>query len=82
MKQAAKVSWRALRVGLALWYLVGLKKAQPVKPTWAIWERFGLSPDAGRLGLAALERAGLVAVDRHGGRCPMVTILEWPRETK
>ena len=28
-------------------------------------------------GLVALERAGLVAVDRHPGRCPVVTIREY-----
>ena len=69
-------SGRALRVGLALWYLAGVTKRRAVKPTWDTWQRFGLSPDAGRRGLVALERAGLVAVDRHPGRCPVVTILE------
>jgi hypothetical protein len=63
-------------VGLALWYLVGVKKSRAVKPTWDTWQRFGLSPDAGRRGLAALEVAGLVAVDRHPGRCPVVTIQD------
>ena len=66
--------------GLAVWYLAGVEKSRPVKPTWDTWQRFGLSPDAGRRGLAALERAGLVAVDRHPGRCPVVTILESEKE--
>ena len=65
-----------LRVALALWYLVGVKKSRTVKPTWDTWRRFSLSPDAGRLGLALLERSGLVAVDRRSGSCPVVTILD------
>jgi hypothetical protein len=47
-----------------------------VKPTRDTWKRFSLSPDAGRRGLAVLERAGLVAVDRHPGCCPEVTIQD------
>ena len=75
----ARTLGRALRVGLALWFLAGLKGSGIVKPTWKTWERFGLSPDAGRRGLATLERAGLVTVDRHPGSCPVVTILEATR---
>ena len=75
---AAGLSFRALRVGLALWYLAGLKKSREVRPNRDAWQRFGLSPEAGRRGLAALEAGGLVAVERHPGRYPIVTILEAP----
>jgi hypothetical protein len=81
LTRAAGLSFRALRVGLALWYLAGVKKSRVVKPTWDTWQRFGLSPDAGQRGLAALERAGLVTVDRHRGRCPVVTIRESAKGT-
>lgn len=81
LTRAAGLSFRALRVGLALWYLAGVKKSRVVKPTWDTWRRFALSPDAGSHGLAALERAGLVAVDRHPGRCPVVTIQESEKRT-
>jgi hypothetical protein len=77
LTQAACLSWRALRVGLALWHLAGLGKCKSVKPTRKAWERFGLASESGRLGLLALERAGLVAVDRqHAGSYPVVTLLE------
>ena len=72
--RAAKVSFRALRAGLALWYLAGVKKTRTVKPGSDAWARFGLSSRAGGRGLGALEAAGLVSVDRHPGRCPVVTI--------
>jgi hypothetical protein len=47
-----------------------------VKPTWGVWTQFGLSPDAGRRGLSALEEVALVDVERAPGCCPLVTILE------
>jgi len=74
LTRAAGLSFRALRAGLALWYLAGVGGTRVVKPTRDTWDRFGLSPDAGRRGLAALEGAGLVAVDRHPGRGHVVTI--------
>jgi len=75
LTRAAGLSFRALRVGLALWYLAGLKKSRAVKPTWDTWRKFGLSPDGGRRGLAILEQAGLVSVDRQPGCCSVVKIL-------
>jgi len=73
---ASVASSTALRVGLALWHLAGVRRLREVKPTWAVWQRFRLSPDAGARGLRALERAGLVRVKRAPGCCPVVTILE------
>jgi hypothetical protein len=37
---------------------------------------FGVSRQATYRGLAAIEAAGLATVDRHVGRCPLVTILD------
>ena len=79
LTRAAGLSFRALRVGLALWYLAGVRTSRVVRPTRDTWQRFGLSSDAGRRGLAALEGAGLVAVDRRPGRCSEVTIRETVR---
>jgi hypothetical protein len=76
LHRAAKLPARSLHVALAVWYLAGVGKRRQVKITWGVFAKFGVSPDAGRRGLTALERAGLVAVDRSPGRCPVVTILE------
>ena len=80
LHRAAKLPGRALHVGLALWFLAGLEKCNNVTMTWATFARFGVSPDSGRRGLAALERVGLVSVERRTGCCPRVTILESPIE--
>ena len=51
LSQALKLSGRAIRVALALWYLAGVGKSRTVKPTWRTWSRFNIPPEAGRLGL-------------------------------
>lgn len=65
---------------MTLWCLASVGDRQQVKPTWRVFARFGVSPDAGRRGLAAPEGANLVSVVRHSGRCPRVTIQD-ARET-
>ena len=76
MHQAAILPARALHVALAVWYLAGLEKDWQVKLTWSVLARFGLSAYTGRRGLAALELAGLVTVERRPGCCPVVTIQD------
>lgn len=64
------------RVAYVLWYLAGVTKCATVIPTHADWDRFGISRYVGRRGIDSLEDAGLVRVDRHRGRCPIVTLLD------
>jgi hypothetical protein len=42
---------------------------------------FRVSPRTADRLLSAFEGAGLVKVDRHRGRCPIVTLLEPPSNT-
>jgi hypothetical protein len=67
---------RALAVGLLLWWQAGIKKSSTVLWRPSAAESWGLNYQAAYRGLAALEAAGLVSVERHPGRCPIVTILE------
>jgi hypothetical protein len=64
-----------LAVALAVWFEHGRRKQTEVKLSWAILRRFGLDRQAGYRGLAELESAGLVAVDRAPGKNPVVRIL-------
>mgnify|MGYP007050330882 CR=1 FL=1 len=64
------------RAALVLWYLAGLTKSSTVTPTHADWARFGVGRLVGHRGIVLLGQAGLVRVDRHRGRCPVVTILD------
>jgi hypothetical protein len=76
LRAALQASIPATRVTIVLWYLAGRERSREVRPTWQEWRRFGLSPDTGRRGLVSLEDAGLVTIERHSGRCPIVTILD------
>ena len=73
--RAAAVPGRALHVGLAIWFRVGCEKSDTVRLTRKNLDRFKVGRHAGYRGLLALEKAGLVKVVRHPGRCPVVTLI-------
>jgi hypothetical protein len=74
LQSAAKLPGKALAVGIVLWFHDGVGDPdKPICPT--LLEQFGVERRAGYRGLKALERAGLVRVDRAPGRCPRVTII-------
>ena len=75
---AGQLPGRALAVGVLLWHLVGIQNRGTVRLLPSKTRSLGLSPRAARRGLTALEGAGLVAVDRHRGRSPDVTVLDAP----
>jgi len=78
LEMAARLPGRALAVGIVLWHLVGLRKHWTVRLSPSKTRSLGLSPRVTRRGLKGLEGAGLVAVDRHRGRSPDVTVLDAP----
>jgi len=78
LTRAATLPGRTLHVALALWHLAGMARSRVVKATGEAFRRFGVSPHAARRGLAAMERAGLVTAERHSGRRPLVTLLDYP----
>ncbi|QDU21264.1 hypothetical protein [Urbifossiella limnaea] len=76
---AAALPGRALAVGLVVWFLAGCERRRTVAATLSRLAALGAGTRAAaRRGLAALEAAGLVAVERHPGRSPVVTILDAP----
>ena len=65
-----------LGVAIALWYLSGLnQQAKKVKLSSSVLRKMGIERHAVYRGLKTLEKAGLVSVERHAGRLPVVTIL-------
>ena len=73
---AARLPGRSLHVGVALWIVGGIHKSRVVPLTNIAGRRFGLDRNAKYCGLAWLEQAGLVSVQRKLGRSPLVTILD------
>ena len=73
---AARLPGRSLHVGVALWVAYGVVNSRVVPLPNVSGLRFGLDRNAKYRGLAWLEQAGLVTVQRKLGRAPMVTILD------
>jgi hypothetical protein len=76
LAQASGLPGKALHVGVAIWFLAGMKKSSTVSLAAAVLRTFGVSRHSVYRALSALESAALVSVDRHRGRNPIVTLLE------
>jgi len=72
--KAASVEGKTLHVALVLWFLAGLKRSLKVTVSQSKLRLFGVSRQASYRALFRLEGAGLVSVERHRGRNPIVTI--------
>jgi DNA-binding transcriptional ArsR family regulator len=73
--QASKLGVTPLLLGLVLWYLIGLRKANTVLLSNVTCRECGIEQDAKRRALLKLEKAGLVAVERSAKKSPKVTLL-------
>jgi hypothetical protein len=73
--RAAALPGKAFHVSMGLWYVSGLCRSTTFPFKRSVADDFGVSVDAVYDALKNLERAGLISVVRHKGRCPIVTIL-------
>ena len=73
--QASRLGVRALLVGLALWHLRKLRKADTFIVSNLMVRDWGVQPDAKSRALRALEKAGLIRIERRGKRSPLVTLV-------
>jgi len=69
---------KVLGTALAIWFLAGLRRCKDhLKLTNAILRRFAVVERTAKYrSLRALEEAGLIQVEREGGKNPIVTILD------
>ena len=73
---AGAMPGKALAIGVFLWWRAGIEKRRSgLQLNCRRLERFGVSRQACSRALSALERAGLVTVDRQSGKCPRVSII-------
>ena len=75
MVQASRLGVKALLVGLALWHLSGLRRADTFIVSNLMLQDWGIQPDAKSRALRKLEEAGLIRVERRGKRSPLVTLV-------
>ena len=73
--KAAALPGKTLNVALALWWLHGMSNGEPFKLTGAALKHLNIERNAASAGLARLERAGLIAVQRRPGQRPTVSIV-------
>jgi DNA-binding transcriptional ArsR family regulator len=62
-------------VGLALWHIKGLRKADSFIVSNLMLREWGIEPDAKTRALRKLEEAGLIRIERRGKRSPQVTLV-------
>lgn len=73
--KASKLGVKALLVGLALWHLRGLRKADTFIVSNLMLREWGVQPDAKTRALRKLEKVGLIRIERRGKRSPQVTLV-------
>jgi hypothetical protein len=71
---AAGLPGKAINVALAICWLAGMASSNSVKVSAKALAYFCISQDAYRDGLARLEAAGLVEVDRRAGQRAIISI--------
>lgn len=74
--KAARLPGKALHVSIGLKFLAGLNKSETISLSGKVLKNLGVTRHSSYRALRKLEDAGLVSVDRHFGRNPIVTILE------
>jgi hypothetical protein len=75
VRRASRLGVKALLVGLALWYVKGLRNSPTFKLSNLMVREWGIQPDAKRRALHKLEQAGLISIERRGKRSPQVTLI-------
>ena len=73
--QASQLGVKALLIGLALWHLRGLRRADSFIVSNLMLHEWGIQADAKNRALRKLEKAGLIRIERRGKRSPQVTLL-------
>ena len=74
--KAANCPGQALQVMMVLWFKAGMQRQRTVTLSYEELAKLGCKREAARRALKALEQVGLVTVERHPGRSPVVTILD------
>ena len=72
---AAKLPGKTINVALALWWRHGMAKDKPFKLTQMALKAMNVERDAERMGLARLEQAGLIQVERKPGQRPTISMV-------
>jgi hypothetical protein len=75
LSKARKLGVTALWVGLGLWHLKGLRRADSFLVSNLMMQGWDVLPDAKSRALRALEQAGLITIERRGKQSPLVSLV-------
>ena len=75
LQRALACGGKSGNLALALWWLAGMQRCNPIRLTRQVARDFNISPRCVRRLLSKFERAGLVQVARKRGRSPQVVLL-------
>lgn len=72
--RAAQLPGKAFQVAVAIRFQEGVKRSRTVTTPSKTLTKMGITRQSAYRALKALEASGLVSVERHPGRSPLVTI--------
>jgi hypothetical protein len=79
--RAAELPGKAFVIGLCLWRLRGATNKNTIPLSNTELRPFKVDRAAKSRALTALEKAGLISVERHRGRWPVVTLITRSRSS-
>ena len=81
LRKAAHQPGKTFHVAIVVWFLAGICRKKSVRLEKKALRELGLNRHAAYRGLKALEKVGLICVERHPGHSPIVTINDYKNET-
>ena len=79
LTKAACLPGKTLTVSLVIWFKARCNKMNTMRMSNTLLAKFGVNRKAGYEALRRLEKAGLIKVEHHSGRSPIVTVLDCER---
>ena len=75
LEQAGALGRAALATAIVLWFLRGLRGQMTIRLSHRRLARFHVGRHVAYRALKKLEAVGLVRLQRHPGRCPVVALV-------
>ena len=78
MRAANTCGRRSVSVAIVIWFAAGLQRSNPVKLSQTVLAELGIPSRTAKRVLERMQSIGIVEVEFHRGRSPLVTILDVP----
>ena len=78
VKASSVCGRRSIDVAVILWFAAGIQRSNPFKLSQTVLSELVIPAKTARRILIRMQSIGIVVVDFHRGRSPLVTILDLP----